>query len=297
MTQFEEECEVAHLCPKSEQQWFTQNEMYRYGSITSTMNHSTDLLLLRADVHRAFDKKQFVFIPKVDDTLCTHVLGDRQQHRMMYHNTTLHPVTLGAEYLFCRFAWAIFPLLGNFLSRGEPTLLALRNGGTTWADGTQSAESGKTQSRKSSPTKSASPTKRARTQSEGQQELDCGLDEPHEPERGRKRMRSDERSVEVGTQGPVQLLSERVNYSTSSLAYRPQSTLNVAGADRADESGDFRALQAQTLLAERARSDPDNTYLKEQQWANGILDAGGALDSSEYIRFFRAIGCDVVDEI
>ncbi len=52
-------------------------------------------LLLRSDIHRAFDKLQFVFVPNADGVLVTHVLASILELRNLYHNATLHQVGSG----------------------------------------------------------------------------------------------------------------------------------------------------------------------------------------------------------
>lgn len=84
------------------------------------MDDLFNVFLLRADVYKIFDLGQFVTVPKYG-TLCIHVLGNSDQFRSWYHNTVLHPVLLGTEFLLARFAWAIFPLVSGFIGRSEET--------------------------------------------------------------------------------------------------------------------------------------------------------------------------------
>ena len=290
ITEFEDECEVAHLCPRQEEAWFSMNEMYRYGATSpAAIDSPSNLVLLRSDVHKIFDKKSFVFIPKLDETICIHVLSELRQQRSLYHNTKLHPVTIGAEYLFTRFAWAIFPQLSQFLQRRKRTLLALSDGTTAWADGTETAGFVKPQqSRTSSPTKqSRSPTKRSRTQFEDMQDNDYA---PVDSDRGRKRWRSDEQRGGAGT-------FDKYHSPSTPLLDNSQSTISTARTNNPDDKVDLCALIQESLLKERARSDPNGHWVKEQQWATGILDAGGALAREDNARFWRAMGCEDVNEI
>lgn len=54
------------------------------------------------------------------------------------------------------------------------------------------------------------------------------------------------------------------------------------------------------LATERERSDPDGRWRKhmekEQQWLDGVLEGGGAVDSSEMPRLIRAWGGDDLEE-
>lgn len=110
--------------------WFRSNDMDQYVSQqTRTGNSAIDdpanALLLRADFHRAFDKLQFIFIPKANGVLVTHVLESTIELCNLFHNATLHQVRVGPQFLFTRFAWAIFPFLRGFLQRGQRRLLKL----------------------------------------------------------------------------------------------------------------------------------------------------------------------------
>lgn len=110
--------------------WFRSNDMDQYVSQqTRTGNSAIDdpanALLLRADFHRAFDKLQLIFIPKANGVLVTHVLESTIELCNLFHNATLHQVRVGPQFLFTRFAWAIFPLLRGFLQRGQRRLLKL----------------------------------------------------------------------------------------------------------------------------------------------------------------------------
>ena len=71
-------------------------------------------LLLRADLHRRFDKLQFIFIPKANGVLVTHVLESTIELRNLHHNTTLHQAGVGPQFLFARFAGLFPPFLRAF---------------------------------------------------------------------------------------------------------------------------------------------------------------------------------------
>ena len=299
MTEHEEACEVAHLCPQAEAEWFRLNEMDQYTSSWKVdIDHSFNLLLLRTDIHRAFDQREFVFIPKGNNIIHTHVLGDRREHRILYHNTKLHPVALSPEYLFTRFAWAIFPQLRNFLQRGRPTLLSMTDGQAVWANETMSADYARlsNQARTPSPTKSRSPTKRTRSQFEEAQE-DYSLADVDSSDPGSQRQRSDPPhydEVETEMDGHLEAsTSPPLDHSESTVLDTAWTT-----SDLADEKVlDLDTLINETLLKERARSDPHGHWVREHQWATDILAAGGALDSRDYARFWRAVGCDDINEV
>ncbi|KAI0835347.1 hypothetical protein F5Y06DRAFT_306306 [Hypoxylon sp. FL0890] len=115
-----------HIVPDAETPWFEVNDMGRYAApdpswtILSPMAPSfihelSNLMLLRADVHRTFNSKAFTLFPKLRDNnrvLVAHVLdGDgRQLDELIgiYQNRILHQLYgVPPEYLFARFAWAI----------------------------------------------------------------------------------------------------------------------------------------------------------------------------------------------
>lgn len=56
-----------------------ENEMDRYAKIQTKSAQAA--LILRADLHRAFDKPDFVLIPKTKGIVGTHFLGASVQHR------------------------------------------------------------------------------------------------------------------------------------------------------------------------------------------------------------------------
>ena len=132
MTEYAEDCEIAHLCPKRETVWFQSNAMGRYSMERKTGKNVTDdksnCLLLREDLHTSFDKMRFAFVPKESPTgmsLVTHMLVQAGQHCEQYHNAKLHPIGVSCEFLLVRFAWTIFPLLTNWLQQGHQRLLLL----------------------------------------------------------------------------------------------------------------------------------------------------------------------------
>ncbi|KAI4115050.1 MAG: hypothetical protein LQ345_004282 [Seirophora villosa] len=127
-------------------------------------------MLLRADLHRAFDNRRFTFLPKKECTLVTHVF-ESESLRVIYHNVALNTSYNAPEYLFARFAWTILPLVKQFLRRRRNRLLLVQ-GRPQWAnpdqcyadppkDKSESASPRKGSSRRCSPTKSRSPSKRS----------------------------------------------------------------------------------------------------------------------------------------
>ena len=133
-----EGCNVAHIIPKSELQWFDMNWMYKYaakesGNYTNDVNN---VFPLRQDLNFAFDQRKFAIVPKNTDIIgqdlpkwVVHLLFNSQELSILYHNVQLQPTTVSSEVLFARFAWSLFPrLAGVFLDRLlERKLLIVRS--------------------------------------------------------------------------------------------------------------------------------------------------------------------------
>lgn len=115
--------EIAHLCPRHETNWFLSNTMSRYnvnGSLdpSNLMNDHTNAILLRSDLHSAFDERLFALFPKDARGYAVHMLEPTLDIGPLYHNTLLHSVTdCAVQFFYARFAWAIFPSLAAFLSK------------------------------------------------------------------------------------------------------------------------------------------------------------------------------------
>ena len=180
-------CEVAHIIPKKENEWFMRNSMDDYsGAAIGGINDAGNMLLLRSDMHKTFDALRWVIVPKTtyetDGTekgipkpqLVFHLIDPSPQLAALYHNVPLGEVRgLCKEYLLARFALAVFPQVVPFLRRWVKRYLI-----TVGEDGKSSSElcdgarlAGLYAERTSSPTKRSqaggeSPTKRSRTNSQ-----------------------------------------------------------------------------------------------------------------------------------
>ena len=348
ITEHVEECDGAHLCPQSEDDWFRDNEMYQYRrqqrrTGDSAIHDISNVLLLRVDVHRAFDKQQFVFLPKLDGLLSVHVLGESKEIRSLYHNRKLHQTSVAPEYLFARFAWAIFPLIGGFLQARFRRLLSLAvSEGPCWMDGEDCARFGAStgRPRSASPRKSASPKKRTRFQSEPNQCEDMQVDHiPSSAKRRRIRAKlqgqvvieentgddisastvgdlkqaqaviyqqregkatdEDEESTGRGSrsEGDSVLCRNIVNEghcaSYQSTSVPPLDNSQITASTEEAEV-DMAKLADRMLREERARSDPQGQWEKEQQWLESIWNNDGALDATEIPRYMAAMGQEIV---
>ncbi|KAI0440190.1 hypothetical protein F4803DRAFT_528425 [Xylaria telfairii] len=117
----------------------------------SSLEYTGNIMTLQANFHQLFDYGRFVFVPKPSTVLSSlepttsaspstlassltptadlrphalvaHILnfdGDGVQFFYLYHNTAIQAKfadNIAREYLFARFAWAIFKHLDSFLS-------------------------------------------------------------------------------------------------------------------------------------------------------------------------------------
>lgn len=88
-------------------------------SLTSKylLHDSSNLILLRADLHKAFDDGKFIFCPK-NGVYVAHMLQPTVEIGRMYHNVSLQPIQdCSAQMFFTRFALAIFPCLSGFFNQ------------------------------------------------------------------------------------------------------------------------------------------------------------------------------------
>ena len=160
--------EVAHLCPRNEIDWFTRNHMYRWNSVQgldgdSLTNDPSNLLLLRADLHKSFDQRHFIFFPKCANSYVIHMLAQTLDIGQLYHNVRLASIPkCNLRFLYTRFAWAILPLLSGFLSApGTRRVVRIDNAGKTVIEDVDQAS--KRTERAAEARRDQSPKKRSRT--------------------------------------------------------------------------------------------------------------------------------------
>ncbi|KAJ8128715.1 hypothetical protein O1611_g4919 [Lasiodiplodia mahajangana] len=155
--------ERAHILPASEIEWYQWNKMQRYSALTphhTGIDNDSNKISLLAHIHWAFNRLLFVIIPKPSTgpsrsgpqsptstsavsltttaspyrqpqqyAFATHVLSDNDEASDFtdkYHNLSLQPKYFNAlkrEFLFARFAWALFPYLTLFVYKST----AVRN--------------------------------------------------------------------------------------------------------------------------------------------------------------------------
>ncbi|KAF4614390.1 hypothetical protein G7Y89_g15346 [Cudoniella acicularis] len=184
--------EVAHLIPAHESMWFKANCMWEYNNnttldATNLLRDPINALLLRADLHKAFDDRKFCLFPKDGQGFVVHILQTAPDLRLLYHNTRVTIPQCEVNYVFARFAWSIFPSLTGFLTSTQKPRLVVR-----WdealEDWLESEASALSLAQRSVASRSNSPTKRSRMASS----IDEHLDDDYTSEgRGRKRSLDD----------------------------------------------------------------------------------------------------------
>ena len=128
---YQDGIERAHLCPRSELEWFTKQEMDRYNTNQSLsganlVDDMANALALRSDIHTAFDAGTFVFTRK-QNSWVSHFLAPTCNIGPEYHNVVVEmPVAVHPVFILTHFAWAILPRIRNFLIRGEKRVVKLR---------------------------------------------------------------------------------------------------------------------------------------------------------------------------
>ncbi|TIA35912.1 hypothetical protein D6C78_05798 [Aureobasidium pullulans] len=141
---FGDQIERAHLCPRSEVEWFLDQDMDRYNDSRSLMGNNviddlSNSLALRVDIHQSFDARNFVFVPK-QDRWVAHFIANTRTLGATYHNTivdldsAVHPC-----FLLSRLAWAVLPMVANFLLRGHVRRVTIKQPQATSSTSTTSA--------------------------------------------------------------------------------------------------------------------------------------------------------------
>lgn len=118
----------AQLIPREEHQWFNENGMGLYGGGSRTLDDQHNFLPLKADLYVCFDQRVFAMVPKpmrgpdgeTSNRYVLHVFDGREsEFAALYQNRPVENLSSGSrEYLFARFAWAVFSLIRPFLTSG-----------------------------------------------------------------------------------------------------------------------------------------------------------------------------------
>lgn len=290
MSDHQEATEMAHLCPHSEDRWFHDNDMQNYvkdprKTGSGAVNDPSNVILLREDLHTAFDELKFVFVPKSatngDSTLVTHLLVNSSELCRLYQNTELHSIDgIPSEFLLTRFAWSIFHFLEGFLQAGIPRALLISTGHRIVLSDERKLYT------KHPVTRSRSESPKERSRPESVLEADPAEDEYTKSLQNRKRMRRTYSSP----------LRDTTSASTLASTTSP-SFLQLNSIDYWNEvppNSRIPLMKHHFLEFERSRSDPEGSWAKERAWLETAFD--GSLSRKDCLRFYAANGYEVQDE-
>ncbi len=133
MINCKESTQIAHLCSQKEADWWYLNSMSRYNkNSASILDDLFNTILLRVNLHIAFDNLKFVFVLKSFSLrfsqLVTHLMKASSKLKHLYHNRLLQSMRFSIELLFARFAWTILFFLESFLiNKKRRRLLLMKN--------------------------------------------------------------------------------------------------------------------------------------------------------------------------
>ncbi|KAF3910630.1 hypothetical protein ABW21_db0204636 [Orbilia brochopaga] len=105
--------EAAHLVPREEVEWWRRNHMRVFTHAGKRVKDPTtvpeNLITLRADIHRVFNKSSFLFAVKEKKLVCHFInLEDSYTLQNLHNRPVRAPQTLSADYVISRMAWAVF---------------------------------------------------------------------------------------------------------------------------------------------------------------------------------------------
>ncbi|KAF2820871.1 hypothetical protein CC86DRAFT_374153 [Ophiobolus disseminans] len=298
-----EQLQVAHVVPQSELDWWKENDMSRYNTgSTATLDDTANALLLRADLHIAFDKPRVALVPKpaADDSmrLVAHLLEYSPEIGHLYHNRELHPTAVGVDMLYARFAWSVFTLLDAFLECKIDRRLTLRASDVRLADarGFVTPANCELFSSTAARRRSQSPKKR-KPNHDTVLEAQQSAEPPTSTNLKRKSIAEAEglpsKVIAVKRARQVRPPSASVSDNASALTptHLPTDT-SVLTLD--SESLPVQSLAQTWLELERRRSDPHGIWNKEQNWAQCVWD-GGTLTSDDAAQWLEAVGMEIRD--
>ena len=126
----------AHNVPSSETEWFNKSGLafsYRSNASDATttplnfgIDNDNNLIVLRSDLHHAWDQRDFIFVPKQTkegSKIMVHCWNEDMVTR--YHNVPLQGF-VRRDFRLARFAWALLP------RALIPFLLATKDTRMTW---------------------------------------------------------------------------------------------------------------------------------------------------------------------
>ena len=248
ISKYRDDPERAHICPRSEIEWFLDNRMEQYNlkvNLDPVIDDAANSCSMRSDLHTAFDvSKKFVITPKSSRWI-VHFLEPTMDMGNLYHNVPLDlDPTISPKFILSRFAWAIFPRLAPFLKTNSFKSVKVRVTGDDGMEEKVETMSGAdlTKLLDSSKSRTSSLIKKRR---QGTSERD---DLGEYSDRGRKRFRVSQ--------------DNRADWSTANTSPNYDSDMNSSrvspsGVPKGGQQGpyDFKVLKRKILLAQRPK-DP-----------------------------------------
>ncbi|PVH91208.1 hypothetical protein DM02DRAFT_706327 [Periconia macrospinosa] len=309
ITGCKEGTQVAHICPQKEAEWWYENDMSRYNlGSANTLDDLSNALLLRTDLHIAFDKPKFVFVPKPSSDMekprfVIHLVEASAELEFLYHNRALHPLYSSVETLFARFAWSIFPLLDAFLTCRERRrlLLANENAAPVDNDGFVAWDKCAQFSRK----RSQSPKKR-KPDSVPSVADNINLT----TESGESRVRKKQLCQHLVPHENVHLSKTSASSTSTSPASLPaldaQASFELDDSDELEDllvlsascstnrqdHAHFSALSRAWLAQERLRSNVHDQWKEKESWTRDVWMGKILLDEGEAIEWHKNCGAE-----
>lgn len=279
-----EKTQTSHLVPRSEHDWWHQNDMVRYNDYARDhVDDPANTLLLRSDIHIAFNRAQLVFVPKKD--LMVHVLQPSLEYQILYHNHETQSFRCSVPLLFARLAWAIFPIVDGFLLKRQPRRLLLIDNVEMDAEGFLSASQCAEYS-----TMNTRVIKRQKSNAQEANAAEAnpaiGQEKITQCECLSKRRLSNSTNAAWGSQHS----SSEISLSSSSKY--PGNLKNSSGTDA------NTSLAQSWLAKERLRSDPNKQWEKDLKWAKRVARGDYVMSGDEAKRYLTIWeGAEFRDEL
>ncbi|KAL9003999.1 MAG: hypothetical protein Q9188_003161 [Gyalolechia gomerana] len=337
-----EQHEVAHIIPVEEDQWFHTNRMTNYvldplRRGQSGISDVNNQLLIRRDIHQSFDKeKKFVFVPKKPSTnasnMVVHLLSPSREYGLLYHNSLTRSLdAVPRQYLFARYAWAIFPNVEPFLLCQISRLLITASKGHQIFKPSECKGFTVTRDKRAG---TGSPKKRQKSDKADNQDGASDID--MEDARSVKRIRvgtgspEDESALPVASGRSSPDVDDRSSSAAQCPSTEPRGALVSQQANQMepgsvmpvqtvskDDDPDLdrlRQMIKQALEKERGRSDPRGEWKDDVEWAMETLRnqysakdikgweeideahriLGSVDDSRDWVQYEDRYGCDDV---
>ncbi len=255
---------------------------YNYGNSASVHNPA-NAILLRADLHIAFDKPGFVFVPKPADVklqqFVLHLFEPSVEFKSLYHNRAMQSLGMSVELLFARLAWSIFPLVVGFLQGKIQRRLQLSTMISNANEAKMTpffalAEQCDDLVTRTSKSRNASPKKRGRP-GDSVREADTDSSREDEHQRSRKRHRRSNSVQDLATMEETSIGAPSSNV--------PSPTAPVSFHDAACPTQEW-------LHQERQRSDPSRQWEEEMAWAAGVYQGDVTLGENNAERWIEFNG-------